>query len=1485
MNNINKLKYAVRILLGTLLGVYLGGIVLLNIPYVQGKLSVFVSEELKNLLHTEISIGKVDIGVLNRIIVEDVKLSDQQGGDLLKIARLSAKFELLPLLKKKITIRSVQLFGFTAHLTKETPQAVPNFRFVLDAFASTDTVKSQTDLRINSVLVRRGRVTYHVLSEPETPGRFNTNHLSVNDLAATLSLKAYSADSLNVAIRRFDFNEQGGLSIRKLSGKLTANNRLLTVQDFDMELAHTVLQMDSLTVRYDSLPELYQLTENVSYEASLAATAVLQDFTPFVPAFAHFKDPLDLQLSFSGQGKNTQIPLLYLTNRRGLNMRGEVVLANWNAGMDMYVRGKLAEFSTDREGIAFLTENLTGNPSPFWQRLGSTRFEGEMRGHLYELALNGLLLTDIGTMQMDLVMNTDKRNGNRSFSGNTASADWNLGKLLDQEDTFGAIDFNVELEGLKYKGQYPESQIKGVVSSLEYSHYKYENILLDGLYKDGGFNGQLAMDDDNGTVRIDGAFNTETAVPSYNLRAEVRNFRPNDLHLSERYEDTSFSFVVNADFTGNSIDDMNGYLSLDSLYMDGPDDNRYFMQGLAITAEQTEGQKELRVRSSFLTATVQGDFSYHTLPASILQTVQRYIPSLLSVRNNLPAPHNNFNFDFRMENAEVLARLFHIPLELQMPSTLKGSFNDEKEELFVEGHFPSFKYDGTRYDSGVLLCETPADRFKCSLRGAMLMKNGAMLSLSVDADAQDDHLTTTVNWGNNTDVTYGGKFVTRTRFSKTESNHPILRADIDIQPTKVVLNDTVWDIHPSHVEVDSGRVFVQDFYIGQDDRYLKINGKLASQETDSCEIDLKNIRLDYVLDIVQFDDVLFGGLITGKVALKSAMKEPEMHTLLKVHDFALNHTLLGEADIKGTWDKELGGVWLDAAIAEEGISATHATGYVSPKLKGLDLYIQTDSTNTGFLQPFLDGIFSRMEGRVNGHVRLFGDFKHLDLEGEVRTWMNAQVDMLNTSFRVLDDSVHFSPGSIDFRNVAISDREGHRGTINGYLHHTKLKNLTYHFNISGNELLMYDTHEADEVAFYGTVYGTGSVTLDGGNNALNVDANLVTGNNTLFTYITGMTTEAASSQFITFADKTPRRTFEGIETNLYHPSDARQNEEEGNDPPTDIRIHMLVEATPDATMRIIMDPVAGDDITARGSGTLQVNYFNKGDFRMFGSYTISEGLYKLSMQEVIRKDFTLQSGGTVSFTGDPREANLDVQAVYTVNSASLSDLGVDLSRSQGTVKVNCLMNLTGNLSNPDIKFDLDLPTVKEEDRELVRSITSTEEQMNTQIIYLLGIGKFYTYEYANGQSSNATSSLAFSTLSGQLNNMLSQWMNNKNWNIGANLSTGEGWTDVEAEAMLSGRLLNNRLLINGNFGYKENVLANSNFVGDFEAVWLLTKNGEFRLKGYNQTNDRYFTKSTLTTQGIGIMYKKDFDTWHELFRWFLRKRAATGSTSGQTDNL
>lgn len=297
---------------------------------------------------------------------------------------------------------------------------------------------------------------------------------------------------------------------------------------------------------------------------------------------------------------------------------------------------------------------------------------------------------------------------------------------------------------------------------------------------------------------------------------------------------------------------------------------------------------------------------------------------------------------------------------------------------------------------------------------------------------------------------------------------------------------------------------------------------------------------------------------------------------------------------------------------------------------------------------------------------------------------------------------------------------------------------------------------------------------------------------------------------------------------------------------------------------------------------------------MFGNYRISQGIYKFSLQEVIRKDFIIKDGSTISFNGPPLDATLNIQASYTVNSASLSDLVPESVSGiqQNNVKVNCMMNLTGILLRPTIKLGIELPNERDEIQSLVRNYISTDEQMNMQILYLLGIGKFYPQNNLdNTQNSNVMSSVVSSTLSGQFNNILSQVLNTNNWNFGTNLSTGQkGWTDVEFEGLLSAQLLNNRLLINGNFGYRDNPLANTNFVGDFEAEWLLTRTGDVRLKAYNETNDRYYTKTNLTTQGIGIIYRKEFDKWKDLLFWNnwklrnLRKQASTKTPQVSTQD-
>ena len=1465
-------------------------------------MSVFVAEELSDLLNTRVTIGRINIGLLNRIIIDDVLLDDQDEQEMLKVTRLSAKFDIMPFFKGKISISSVQLFGFNINLQKKTPDSPPNFKFVLDAFASNDTVKKDNslDLRINSILIRRGRMAYHVLSEEETPGKFNAKHIHLQNIIANISLKALSKDSINLGIKRLSLDEKvSGFSLKKMSLKLVANSRQTSIDNFAIELPETSLKLDTIHLIYDSLKAFDRFTEQVRFSfRTLPSQITLKDISPFLPALSHFKEPISLDMEVKGTVNQLTCSHLEITaDNRQFRLKGDVALQDLSHPQDAYVFGTLSELTATTRGVGFLVRNLShdynGVP-PVLERLGNVSFRGEVSGYFTDIVTYGQLHTDLGGVNMDLKLSSDKSKGLFAYSGAVKTTDYKLGKLLANEQ-LGEITFNLDVHGRHVTDRLPVVELKGLIASVDYSRYRYENITLDGEYKQGGFNGKVALDDPNGSIYLNGDVNVSSRIPTFNFQAIINKLRPHDLNLTSKYPDTEFSLKLRANFTGGSVDEMIGEINVDSLEFMSPE-KQYFMNNMNIRASKQNNENQLRLTSEFLTASVEGKFQYHTLPASILNIMRKYVPSLILPPKKPIETHNNFQFDIHIYNTDILSTIFDIPLTVYTHSTLKGYFNDPLQRLRVEGYFPRLQYKNNFIESGMILCENPSDHIRARVRLTNLKKKGAV-NLSLDAQAKDDNISTTLNWGNSAAVTYSGQLAAVAKFLRTEGEKPLLKAMVEVKPTDIILNDTLWQIHPSQVVVDSGKVDVNNFYFSHQDRYVRINGRLSDNPQDSVKVDLKDINMGYVFDIASIsDDVNFEGDATGTAYASGVFKKPVMNTRLFIKNFSLNQGRLGDLNIYGEWDNENRGIRLDASIKDISTTPSRVTGIIHP-LKpesGLDLNIEANELNLKFLEHYMKSIANDIKGRATGKVHFYGKFKGLNLDGAVMTDASMNFDILNTHFAI-KDTILLAPTGLTFNNIHISDMEGHSGRMNGYLHFQHFKNLNYRFEIQANNMLVMNTKESTDMPFYGTVYGTGNALLTGNAiQGLDVNVAMTTNRNSIFTYINGSVASATSNQFIKYVDKTPRRTIQdSIQIISYYEQLQQKRQEAEEEQKTDIRLNILVDATPDATMKIIMDPVAGDYISGKGTGNIRTEFYNKGDVKMFGSYQINQGVYKFSLQEVIRKDFVIKNGSTITFNGAPLDANLDIQASYTVNSASLNDLIPEESSSiiqQPNVKVNCIMNLSGILVRPTIKLGIELPNERDEVQTLVRNYISTEEQMNMQILYLLGIGKFYTEDARNNQNSNVMSSVLSSTLSGQLNNALSQVFETNNWNIGTNLSTGDkGWTDMEVEGILSGQLLNNRLLINGNFGYRDNPMANTNFVGDFEAEWLINRSGDIRLKAYNETNDRYYTKTNLTTQGVGIMYKKDFNKWSDLFfwnKWKLRnKRKQEEKSKQQTDSI
>ena len=1278
-------------------------------------MSVFVAEELSDLLNTRVTIGRINIGLLNRIIIDDVLLDDQDEQEMLKVTRLSAKFDIMPFFKGKISISSVQLFGFNINLQKKTPDSPPNFKFVLDAFASNDTVKKDNslDLRINSILIRRGRMAYHVLSEEETPGKFNAKHIHLQNIIANISLKALSKDSINLGIKRLSLDEKvSGFSLKKMSLKLVANSRQTSIDNFAIELPETSLKLDTIHLIYDSLKAFDRFTEQVRFSfRTLPSQITLKDISPFLPALSHFKEPISLDMEVKGTVNQLTCSHLEITaDNRQFRLKGDVALQDLSHPQDAYVFGTLSELTATTRGVGFLVRNLShdynGVP-PVLERLGNVSFRGEVSGYFTDIVTYGQLHTDLGGVNMDLKLSSDKSKGLFAYSGAVKTTDYKLGKLLANEQ-LGEITFNLDVHGRHVTDRLPVVELKGLIASVDYSRYRYENITLDGEYKQGGFNGKVALDDPNGSIYLNGDVNVSSRIPTFNFQAIINKLRPHDLNLTSKYPDTEFSLKLRANFTGGSVDEMIGEINVDSLEFMSPE-KQYFMNNMNIRASKQNNENQLRLTSEFLTASVEGKFQYHTLPASILNIMRKYVPSLILPPKKPIETHNNFQFDIHIYNTDILSTIFDIPLTVYTHSTLKGYFNDPLQRLRVEGYFPRLQYKNNFIESGMILCENPSDHIRARVRLTNLKKKGAV-NLSLDAQAKDDNISTTLNWGNSAAVTYSGQLAAVAKFLRTEGEKPLLKAMVEVKPTDIILNDTLWQIHPSQVVVDSGKVDVNNFYFSHQDRYVRINGRLSDNPQDSVKVDLKDINMGYVFDIASIsDDVNFEGDATGTAYASGVFKKPVMNTRLFIKNFSLNQGRLGDLNIYGEWDNENRGIRLDASIKDISTTPSRVTGIIHP-LKpesGLDLNIEANELNLKFLEHYMKSIANDIKGRATGKVHFYGKFKGLNLDGAVMTDASMNFDILNTHFAI-KDTILLAPTGLTFNNIHISDMEGHSGRMNGYLHFQHFKNLNYRFEIQANNMLVMNTKESTDMPFYGTVYGTGNALLTGNAiQGLDVNVAMTTNRNSIFTYINGSVASATSNQFIKFVDKTPRRTIQdSIQIISYYEQLQQKRQEAEEEQKTDIRLNILVDATPDATMKIIMDPVAGDYISGKGTGNIRTEFYNKGDVKMFGSYQINQGVYKFSLQEVIRKDFVIKNGSTITFNGAPLDANLDIQASYTVNSASLNDLIPEESSSiiqQPNVKVNCIMNLSGILVRPTIKLGIELPNERDEVQTLVRN--------------------------------------------------------------------------------------------------------------------------------------------------------------------------------------
>jgi len=1450
-----------------------------NIPYVQRSITNFTTNELSNRLGVPVQIEHVGIEWFNRLVLDGVYLVDEEGELLFKANHIAAGFEILPFLHGKFVFTTVRLFGFNVNLKKKTPDAPLNLQFIIDAFSSTDSLKKSpnVDLRFNSILIRRGDFSYHVASESSTPGKFNPHHVDINDLSANISLKAFNKDSLNANIKKMSLHEASGFSLEKLSMNIVGNRDSAFIDNFQIKLPQTNLNIDRATIALADTDSLTELLNNAPVDLRIAPSQVcLRDLSPFVPAFTNFRDTIEISAEATGYINNIDLKHLTLQYSDKMFLSGKMEMRGITNPEETYVFGQINQMYITNEGLSGMVNNFSEQPitlpDPI-HRLGTLRFTGEISGFFDNLVAFGQFSSDIGSINTDVIFgkNHDKNIGTY-VRGHVSTKGLRIDRLFPEGNPYGNVQFSINLDASRPINGKFTGNIHAQIDEIELKKYLYENIQLSGNFKENAFDGKVEVSDPNGELYAEGMFLHQDEHSIFNFTANVQHFKPDSLNLTDQFESPEISFSLNADFTGNTIDNIEGSVRIDSLsFQTTP--SGFFLNKLEISANGYSDNRHLTIQSDIINGEVSGAYSFTTIVPSIMDTMKEYLPAFInSTQKPGPVKENNFSVLLTIENTEALSQTLKLPIALVSQGRITGHYNNRYNKFRLEAWLPKFKTGNSIFESGYLSCENPDDRTVLQLRAINYNNKGLRNYLDLKSDAKENRINTQIGWANNKDRLFKADLIASTFFAEetTDEGKTFLRTEISIDESPFVINDTTWTIQPSGITIQEGKIDINNFEISRENQFLQMNGIISQDPLDTLHLNLNKIELTYIFDMLNKPVLQFGGEATGTINANDIYNSRMLNTDLEVQNFSYSDVNLGRLNLYSEWDDIQRGILMLGTIYKNDSTWTDVNGYIFPVQpnEGLSLHFDANDIDISFLRIFLQDVTKDLQGHGFGHVHLHGPFKELNVEGDVFV-ENASfgIEFLDTYY-TFSDSVHLDKTSVNLKDVTIYDKYGNTSKASVKFNHKHFYDYNFHASIQANKMLMYDKSEKDNPLIYGTVFGSGTATIQGNENIIDFDINMRSEPKTSVN-LNFMTNSASEEyDFITFVDKSKLLT----STDSIKP-DSLNRVRFANDEGAEYRMNFLLDITPDANIELIMDPTAGDKIKGNATGSLQVQYGTKSDLRMYGGLNIVDGKYNFSMQQIIHKDFKIRDGSIINFQGDPYNANMNVNAIYSL-TANLGDLdqGLLVETSRASIPVNCVLNIEGSLRNPNISFDIELPGSTDELERRVKSFIDTDDMMTRQVVYLLVLNKFYTPDYSTGYRSNEFNAVASSAISSQLSSILDSFTDKVQ--IGTNIRAAQdGFTDdTEVEMLLSSQLLDNRLLFNGNFGYKNpagspDATQKNVFVGEFDLEYLLTPSGEIRLKAYNHANDMYqYLKQSLTTQGVGIMFKKDFTKFSDIFR-------------------
>ncbi|MBW6537428.1 MAG: translocation/assembly module TamB [Mariniphaga sp.] len=1413
--------------------------------YLTQRLATHLSEK----TGAKISVGRVDIAFFRRVILEDILVEDQHADTLLFVQSVSAHIDTLKFRQQKLVLKQLTFEGTTFNASRDSLQRF-NFSFILDSLERKEKKPNEWLFSCNSFNFLNASVFFHDLHKPEP------QVLNINDFEFTISDFFFRKDSAYMKINQLALNDGKEFRINDFNTIFSIAGRKIHLEDFNLKTGFSEVLQSNLFVELPDSSEKF--LEAIQFDFQFSHSQIsFYDVALLVPSLRGMDQIVDCSGQISGTINDLRGKDLELATGKNTFALMDFYVNEITNHETMYLFLDLKRSRTSFRELSRIKLPGKGKikflsfPEELYEA-GLVTYRGNFTGFLTDFVAYGTMTSKMGRITTDLSVVPDERRS-VTYRGKVATQDFKLGELLDNQ-MVGNISFNSRVDGIyEIQNKTVSGKFEGTVSKVEFKNYSYENIRLDGILDNKMFDGLVVMNDSNLQFDFLGKVNFNPNVPVFDFRLDLQKGLLGNLNLSDNFPKAELAFLMNANFSGNRIDNLAGLIKVEN----GTYKNRngeLNLGGMELQSIASGLNNYLTFSSGFFDLEINGSFYAQSIRDAFEKGMYKYLPTV-GYNPLEQAKANKFGYQLDVKNLNDLTAVFLPKIKIETPFLLYGQMDSEKSVFELKGSIPGFQTEGVMIRN-IFIGNSPRDdvyvsRFRF---GEILFKNGMKLdNLTLDSEIAGNSILNTIEWGKEDSKMYSGKILLRSELKQDPvTSH--FQIETEGFPSQIFVADSLWEINSFTASIDSSSIKINNLKILGSDQQIILDGLIAENDSSKMMLLLDNISLSNFGPYFE-KDLPLQGTLNATAHLMDFYGQRLLYSDIFIGQFIFRDQNVGDISILNLWDKEEQVIKSEMKIVRNERQNLYASGNYNPENRELLYHAEFDNLSLVVMETVIRNNFSNFHGNGTGKLKIHGTPDEILLTGAVEAYnAGLTIDFTQVSYN-FTDSVYFKGDTILFDRISLQDLAGNRGTFEGTIVHSNFQDMKYNLAVYSPRLTAMNTTARDNSQFFGQVITNGRLNVTGRGSQVRLSG-------------TG-TTLAGTNVNISLDDESELERYDFIQFVSTEDTVRQQflfpQKDDG-----DFSLDLTIRATPEARAQLIYNAQIGDIIRAQGEGILRFGMNNDGDITLSGNYTVERGDYLFTLQNVINKRFTIEQGGTITWSGDPYNAILNINAVYKLK-ASLYDLLVDsyanIYQSQ-RIPVECKILLTEELSNPNIDFEIAFPTVEDRLVEEVKQYFNTPEEMNKQILSLVVLGKFYTPEYLRGtyeaQNPNLIGTTASELFSNQLSNWLSQISNNVD--IGLNYRPGNQITNDEIELALSTQMFNDRVTINGNIGNNNNPNSgnNSQLVGDFDVNVKLIPNGKIRFKAYNRSNNNLIYETSPYTQGVGFTFTEEYNTFNDL---------------------